>query len=83
MSSQLFIIKNINGIHGIYTDIEKSKMELKDLYNTLLDYHLYKYTIHVYTLIGDEYMDTTMRYTYKHDIFMINMDISNDMGYQI
>jgi hypothetical protein len=83
MATQLFIIKNINGIHGIYTEIEKSKTALKDLYNTLLDYSLYKYQIHVYTLIGDEYTDTTIRYTYKPDIFMVNMDKTNDNGYQI
>lgn len=78
MATQLFVIKSINGIHGIYTDIERSKTILKELCTTLPDYSQYEYKIWVYHLTGNEYINTKIRYTYTYDRFMVNMDISKD-----
>lgn len=73
MSNQLFIIKNNAGIYALYTDLEKAKNELKNIYNKTPDYKHHCYQINVYNLVDNEYIITNITYTYIFDIFSKNI----------
>ena len=55
MSNQLYVIKNDYAIIKFYSDLEKAKMELKNIYNKTPDFKHYDYFVNVYNLIDDEY----------------------------
>ena len=74
MSSELFIINNIDGNYGYYTTLEKSKEELKKIYNSTPNYNLYNYKINVYLLIDNEYIITNTSYTYIFNIFFTHIN---------
>jgi len=67
--NQLFVIKCEDNIHSMFTDLEKAKKELKNIYNNTPDYKSYSYQINVYDLIENEYVLTNTKYTYSFDIF--------------
>ena len=74
MSSELFIINNIDGNYGYYTTLEKSKEELKKIYNSTPNYNLYNYKINVFLLIDNEYIITNTSYTYIFNIFFTHIN---------
>jgi len=67
--NKIFVIKNDNGIIAFYNDLEKAKNELKKIYNKTTDFKHYCYEINVYKLIDNEYIMTTLKYTYEFDKF--------------
>jgi len=69
MSNKLYVINSNEGIHGLYTDFEKAKTELKNIYTRTPDYKIYDYQINEYTLYDNEYKNTKISYTYTYDTF--------------
>jgi hypothetical protein len=66
----LFIIKyighkDIEQVHGIYTDLDKAKEEIIEIYETVVDYKYYEYKIDKYELKDKEYIQTKLYYTYS------------------
>jgi hypothetical protein len=65
----LFIIKyvghkDIEQVHGIYTDLDKAKEELIEIYETVVDYKYYEYKIEKYELKDKEYIQTGRYYIF-------------------
>ncbi len=75
MSNELFIINNINGICGIYNNLNKAKDELKKFYDLIPNYRLYDYKINIYELIDNEYIITDTSYTYIFNVFFKHNNI--------
>ena len=76
MSDKIFIIKNDNEvIISFYTNLEKAKNELKNIYNKTTDFKHYYYEINVYKLIDDEYIITNLSYIYNFDEFLTKISI--------
>lgn len=73
MFDKLFIIKNDEGICGFYSDLEKAKKELKNIYNNKPDFKYYGYKINIYELVDNEYISTDYIYTYSSNIFFTNV----------
>jgi hypothetical protein len=69
MSNQLFAIKCNDVIYRLYTDLEKAKNELKNIYNRTPDYKYDNYHIAVYNLIDNEYINSQIIYTYTFNHF--------------
>jgi hypothetical protein len=69
ISNQLFVIKYDDGIHGMYTDLDKAKNELINIYDKTPNYKYYCYHINIYNLIENEYIETNIKYTYNIGIF--------------
>ncbi len=67
--NNLFVIKNDDGICGMYTDLEKAKNELISIYNKTPDFKYYGYQIVVYKLLNSEYIVTNTIYTYNASFF--------------
>ena len=55
---------------AFYTDLEKAKNELKQIYKKTIDFKYYDYEINVYEIIMNEYKITNVRYTYSFDNFL-------------
>jgi hypothetical protein len=75
MSNQIFVIKNDRGIVAFYSDLEKAKNELKNIYKITADFKDYDYEINVYDLVENEYKITNVRYTYCFDKFSMNIKL--------
>jgi len=74
MSNQLFILKNDVHIIRFYSDLEKAKTELKDIYNINPYFKQYGYFINIYNLEDGEYKYSKTSYYYKLDEFIIHND---------
>jgi hypothetical protein len=74
MSNQLFTIKCNDVIYRLYTDLEKAKNELKNIYKRTPDYKHCGYHISVYNLnlVDNEYIFSNIIYTYTFDKFSNN-----------
>ena len=72
MLNKIFVIKNDKGIVGFYSDLEKAKNELKNIYKITIDFKYYDYEINVYDLLDNEFKITNVSYTYHFDNFFIN-----------
>jgi hypothetical protein len=75
MSNELFIINNINGICGIYNNLNKAKDVIKSIYESTPNYRLYDYKINIYELIDTEYIITNTSYTYILNVFFKHNNI--------
>ena len=74
--SNLYIIittvlvqNNIEEIHGIFTNLQKAKDKLIDIYKNTPDFKSYGYRINKYELVDDEYVYINRFYSYRYDIF--------------
>ena len=76
MSDQLFVINYDDGVSGFYIDLEKAKIELKNIYDKTPDYKYFDYKINVYKLNDKEYTITDTYYIYKFDTFLINTNLN-------
>ena len=74
MSNQLFIIKSNEGVHSFYTNLNKAKSKLVDIYNEIYDYKQYGYKIEVYNLIQDEFIFSNITFTYCFNLFTTYVD---------
>ena len=75
MLHNIFVIKNNTGIVAFYSDLEKAKNELINIYKRTIDYKYYDYEINVYDLVNNEYKITNVNYTYRFDNFSINIGV--------
>jgi hypothetical protein len=73
MSNILFIINSYDNVHGFFTDLEKAKDKLKNIYNEISDFKYNDYKISVYNLIDSEYVISNIYYTYIFDKFDKNI----------
>lgn len=64
MSNTIFVIKNDYGIISFYANLEKAKIELKNIYNKTPDYKYDNFHIVEYNLIDNEYINSNIIYTY-------------------
>jgi hypothetical protein len=71
MSNKLFVIKNLTDVIGFYTDLEKAKNVLKEIYNKNLGLKYYEYKINVYHLLDNEYKISNISYIYSFNNFSI------------
>ena len=69
MSNQLFVINCEDGVCGFYSNLEKAKDELKNIYNKTSDFKHFDFKIIVYNLLDDEYVITDETYKYRFDTF--------------
>ena len=69
MSRQLFVINCEDGVCGFYSNLQKAKDELKNIYNKTCDFKYFDYKIIVYNLLDDEYIITNVSYKYSFDTF--------------
>lgn len=74
MSHQLYVLKNDVRIIQFYSDLDKAKSELKNIYNKKPDFKHYGYFINIYNLEDGEYKYSKTSYSYKLDEFIIHND---------
>lgn len=74
MSHQLYVLKNDNYIIRLYSDLDKAKSELKNIYNKNHNFKHYEYFINIYNLEDGEYKYSKISYSYKLDEFIIHYD---------
>jgi len=72
MSIQLFVINCNNATHGFYTNLEKAKHELLNIYHKTPDFKHFGYKIDLYELVDEEYITRNISYTYRFDTFTIH-----------
>lgn len=69
MSELYIIVNNDDEIHGIYTDLQKAKDNLIEIYKNTPDFKLYGYRINVYQQRDGEYIFTNRFYQYENNFF--------------
>lgn len=74
MSHKLYVLKNDNYIIRFYSDLDKAKSELKNIYNKNPNFEHYGYFINISYLEDGEYKYSKTSYSYKLDEFIIHND---------
>lgn len=75
MSTELYVIKNDDGICSFYSELENAKEELKKIFNKIPDFKYYGYYINVYHMADGKYIYSKTSYSYSFDKFTILIDL--------
>ena len=72
MDLQIFVINSDDGVYGIYTNLDKAKQELINIYKKIpIDFIYSDYKINMYKLVSQEYVITDMYYMYNSGKFKL------------